>query len=149
MKGLNRVTLLGHLGKDPEIRYVDENVPVASFSLATSETYVAKSGERITQTEWHNVVAWRGLAEIVEKYVHKGDPLYVEGRIRTRSYQDRENPQLTRYITEIVVSDLRLLPRATGDQSAREAKVEASPVQPAASVPTAVDPFAESDDLPF
>lgn len=149
MKGLNRVTLLGYVGKDPEIRYVDENVPVASFSLATSESYMSKSGERIVQTEWHNIVAWRGLAEITEKYIHKGDPLYVEGRIRNRSYQDRENPQLTRYITEIVADDFRLLPRGNGDAAARENKGETTQNTASASVPTANEPFAESDDLPF
>ena len=84
MSGVNKVNLVGHLGKDPEIRHLDNNVSVASFPLATSETY-NKDGRRIEQTEWHNIVMWRGLADIAAKYLHKGKLVYIEGKIRTRT----------------------------------------------------------------
>lgn len=167
MKGLNKVTLMGNVGKDPEIRYVEENVPVCSLSLATSESYTSKAGERITQTEWHNVVFWRGLAEIVEKYVKKGDPLYVEGRIRTRSYPDKEYPTITRYATDIVASDVRLLGQRDPNGSAPASKpaprvasdpivnvvsgtaVPPTPIQNLTPEAQAADAFDDDDDLPF
>jgi len=108
MSGINKVILVGHLGKDPEIRHLDNNVTVASFPLATSETY-NKDGKRIEQTEWHNIVMWRGLAEIAEKFLHKGKLVYIEGKIRTRSYEDREN--IKRYTTEIVADNFTMLGR--------------------------------------
>jgi len=106
MYGLNKATLIGNVGRDPEIRHFESGKVVATFSLATSESYT-KDGERITVTEWHNIVVWRGLAEIVEKYVKKGTPLYVEGRIRTRSWDDKDGNK--RYTTEIEVRNLILL----------------------------------------
>ncbi|HNX79198.1 MAG TPA: single-stranded DNA-binding protein, partial [Prolixibacteraceae bacterium] len=86
---INKVILVGNAGRDPEIRHLDSGVAVATFTLATSETYVAKNGDRVTSTEWHNIVLWRGLAEVAEKYVKKGKQLYIEGRIRSRSYEDK------------------------------------------------------------
>lgn len=108
MSGINKVILVGHLGKDPEVRHLDNNVTVASFPLATSETY-NKDGKRIEQTEWHNIVMWRGLAEIAEKFLHKGKLVYIEGKIRTRSYEDKEN--VKRYTTEIVADNFTMLGR--------------------------------------
>lgn len=108
MSGINKVILVGHLGKDPEIRHLDNNVTVASFPLATSESY-NKDGKRIEQTEWHNIVMWRGLAEIAEKFLHKGKLVYIEGKIRTRSYEDRE--KVKRYTTEIVADNFTMLGR--------------------------------------
>jgi single-strand DNA-binding protein len=108
MSGINKVILVGHLGKDPEIRHLDNNVTVASFPLATSETF-NKDGKRVEQTEWHNIVMWRGLAELAEKFLHKGKLVYIEGKIRTRSYEDREN--VKRYITEIVADNFTMLGR--------------------------------------
>lgn len=108
MSGINKVILVGHLGKDPEVRHLDNNVTVASFPLATSETY-NKDGKRIEQTEWHNIVMWRGLADIAEKFLHKGKLVYIEGKIRTRSYEDREN--VKRYTTEIVADNFTMLGR--------------------------------------
>ena len=104
---INKVMLIGNVGKDPEVRYLDNGVVVAKFPLATSETYTNKNGERITNTEWHNVVLWRKLAEVAEKYVKKGHPLYIEGKIRSRSYDDKEGNK--RYITEVVCSELLML----------------------------------------
>ena len=86
---LNKVTLIGRIGKDPETRYLDENTPVSKTTLAASETY-AKNGEKHEETEWFNLVFWRGLAKVVDQYVKKGDLIYVEGKIKTRSYEDKE-----------------------------------------------------------
>ncbi len=112
---VNKVILVGNVGKDPEVRYVDTNVPVARFPFATSETYRNRDGERITTTEWHNVVLWRGLAEVAEKYVKKGSQLFIEGKIRTRSYDDRDGNK--RYITEIIADNMQMLGRRSDSQS--------------------------------
>lgn len=104
---INKVILVGNAGRDPEIRHLDSGVAVATFTLATSETYTAKNGERVTTTEWHNIVLWRGLAEVAEKYVKKGKQLYIEGRIRTRSYEDKEGQK--KYMTEIYGDVMKLL----------------------------------------
>ena len=102
-----KVILLGFVGKDPEVRYLDENTPVANFTLATSESYKNREGQRIEQTEWHQIVIWRGLAKVVESYVKKGSQLYLEGKIRTRSYDDKDGNK--RYITEIVCDTMKML----------------------------------------
>jgi single-strand DNA-binding protein len=106
---VNKVILVGNVGKDPETRYLEGGTAVCSFPLATSETYRNRDGERITTTEWHNVVLWRGLAEVAEKYVKKGSQLYIEGRIRTRSWDDRDGNK--RYTTEIVGDNMQMLGR--------------------------------------
>lgn len=108
MSGVNKVILVGHLGKDPEIRYLDGNVSVASFPLATSETY-NKDGRRVEQTEWHNIVLWRGLADVAAKYLSKGRLVYIEGKLRTRTYEDKEG--VRRYTTEIIAESFNLLGR--------------------------------------
>jgi len=106
---VNKVILVGNVGKDPEVHYVDTNVPVARFPFATSETYRSRDGEKVTTTEWHNIVMWRGLAEIADKFIKKGSQLYIEGKIRSRSYDDREGNK--RYITEVVADNMQLLGR--------------------------------------
>ncbi len=106
MSGVNKVILVGHVGKDPEVRYLEGGVAVARLPLATSETYKNKEGQKTEQTEWHNIVLWRGLAEITEKYVRKGKLLYIEGKIRTRSYGDENNKK---YITEIIADSMTML----------------------------------------
>jgi single-strand DNA-binding protein len=111
---VNKVILVGNVGKDPEVRYLEGNVAVAKFPLATSETYRNKEGERVTQTEWHNVVLWRGLAKVAEDYVKKGQALYIEGKIRSRKYDDKEGN--TRYITEIVADNMQMLGRKAGSE---------------------------------
>lgn len=114
MHGVNKVTLIGNVGKDPETRYLESGVPVSTFSLATSESFKNKNGERVTSTEWHNIVLWRGLAELAEKYVHKGDPLFIEGKIRTRTWEDKEGRR--RYTTEIIANNMIMLsPRDKND----------------------------------
>lgn len=104
---VNKVILVGNVGKDPEIRHLDSGVAVANFPLATSESYIAKNGDKVETTEWHNIVAWRGLADVAEKYVTKGRQLYIEGKIRTRSWDDKDGNK--RYTTEIVADVLQLL----------------------------------------
>ena len=110
---INKVILVGNVGKDPETRYLDESTAMAKFPLATSESYKNKDGEKITTTEWHNIVLWRGLAVVAEKYVRKGTQLYIEGRIKTRSYDDSDGNK--KYITEIVGDQMQLLGRRPDD----------------------------------
>ncbi len=107
MSGVNKVILVGRVGKDPEVRHLEGGVAVANFSLATSESYKDKSGQRVEQTEWHNIVVWRGLAEAAEKYLKKGTTIYMEGKLRTRSWDDKEGHK--RYITEIVGDTFTIL----------------------------------------
>lgn len=109
MAGINKVILVGNLGKDPEVRTVQSGVQVARFSVATSESYTNKEGQKIDSTEWHNIVLWRGLAGIAEKYLKKGHKVYIEGKIRYRQYDDKDGNK--KYITEIEGSDLQLLER--------------------------------------
>lgn len=115
---VNKVILVGNVGKDPEVRYLDTGIAVASFPLATTDrAYTLSNGTQVPErTEWHNLVLWRGLAETAEKYVHKGDKLYVEGKIRTRSYDDQNGAK--RYVTEIFVDNMEMLtPKGTGSGS--------------------------------
>lgn len=104
---VNKVILVGNLGKDPELRYTPSGAAVATFSLATTERYKDRDGNRQEKTEWHNVVAWRQLAEICGKFLHKGKQVYIEGKIQTRSYDDRDGNK--RYITEIVADQMQML----------------------------------------
>jgi single-strand DNA-binding protein len=107
MRGVNRVMLIGNLGKDPEVQYLEKNISVAKFPLATTETHKDKNGRLISQTEWHIIVLWRGLAELAQKYLHKGSLIYIEGRLRTRSWEDREGNK--KFATEIVADNLIML----------------------------------------
>ena len=137
---VNKVILIGNVGKDPDVRYLDSGVAVATFSLATTERgYTLQNGTQVPdRTEWHNIVLWRGLAQTAEKYVHKGDKLYIEGKIRSRSYDDQNG--VKRSIVEIFADNMEMLtPRGT-----------AQPQQPMASQP-GQQPVVEnpSDDLPF
>ncbi|MCX7986020.1 MAG: single-stranded DNA-binding protein [Bacteroidales bacterium] len=146
---VNKVILIGNVGKDPDVRHLDKGTPVCTLPVATSETYVNKSGERVTTTEWHNVVLWRSLADFAQKYVKKGAQVYVEGRIRTRSYDAKEGNK--RYVTEIIANTFQLLGRRS-DEASAETSVVADTVQelkepiPADDFPP---PANESDDLPF
>ncbi|UXX80277.1 single-stranded DNA-binding protein [Reichenbachiella carrageenanivorans] len=149
MAGVNKVILVGNLGKDPEVRHLDNGRAVANFPIATSETYKNKQGEKVTNTEWHNIVLWSPLAEIAEKYLNKGGQVYIEGKLTSRSYDDKEG--VTRYITEVVGREMTLLgsrPEGAGSSAAS---------QPAASANTTttstesapVEESNEIDDLPF
>lgn len=115
MRGVNRVILIGNLGKDPEIQYLDGNIGVTKFPIATTETYKDRSGKLVSQTEWHTLVLWRGLAELAQKYLHKGSLIYVEGRLRTRSWEDKDGNK--KFATEIIGDNLIMLEKrenATG-----------------------------------
>jgi len=114
---VNKVILVGNVGKDPETRYLDESTAITKFPMATSETYKNRQGERVSTTEWHNVVLWRGLAQVAEKYVKKGTQIYIEGRIKTRSYDDAEGNK--KYITEIVGDQMQLLGRKPDEDGAQ------------------------------
>ncbi len=107
MRGVNRVVLIGNLGKDPDIQYLEGNIPVTKFPLATTETYKDKNGKLISQTEWHNIVLWRGLAELSQKYLHKSSLVYIEGRLKTRYWEDRDHNK--KVATEIIADNLIML----------------------------------------
>lgn len=144
MAGVNKVILVGNLGKDPEVRHLEGNVSVANFTLATNEYYRDKQGTRIERTEWHNIAAWRGLAEMAEKFLKKGQQVYVEGKIRTRQYQDKDNQ--TRYITEIIADEITMLGSRpqTGDGHANS-----SGAVVATEAPQTFRQEPELDQLPF
>lgn len=110
MSGVNKVILVGHLGKDPEARSLEGGVSVVSFPLATSESF-NKDGRKVEQTEWHNIVMWRGLADVAAKYLQKGKLVYIEGKLRTRSFEDKEG--IKKYTTEVVAENFTLLGRKT------------------------------------
>ena len=143
---VNKAILIGNVGADPEIRYLEggnageEGVAVANLNIATSESYKNKSGERVTQTEWHRIVFWRGLAKVVENYVKKGMQLYIEGRIRTRTWEDKGG--IKRYTTEIWADNMQMLDKK-GEKPAE--MQEESPATSSAKISS-----TESvDDLPF
>lgn len=149
MAGVNKVILLGNLGKDPEVRHLENGRAVANFSIATSEVYKNKQGDKVTNTEWHNVVLWTPLAEIAEKYLKKGNQVYIEGKMTTRSYDDKDG--ITRYIAEVVGRDLTLLSNQRPEGQSAPVSAESNAV-PQASTPTsapAVEASTEADDLPF
>lgn len=171
---LNKVMLIGNVGRDPEVRYLEGNVKVATFTLATSERFKDRSGELRENTEWHNIVAWRANADVAERFIHKGTQIYVEGRLRTRSYQDQSG--VKKYTTEIQADTIQLLgrrpdadgaPQQGGYQpqggypsqggyqqrpaqpqgySAPQPQSYAAPQQPAYTAPVEDAP---GDDLPF
>ena len=144
---VNKVILIGNLGKDSEVRHLENGAAVANFSIATSENYKdRKTGEKVSQTEWHNIVAWRGLAEIAEKYLKKGAKVYIEGKLKTRTWQDKEGNN--RYSTEVITDSLTML-GSTG-----ESMGSSSPEKPVEneSKPSPDQEFSspdENDDLPF
>lgn len=156
MAGINKVILVGNLGKDPEVRHLESGATVANFPIATSEVYTDKNGQRVTQTEWHNVVLWRRNAEVAEKYLSKGRQVYIEGKLRTRNWTDRDGN--TRYTTEVVGDLLQLLgSRQDGGAPGQEAGAQAtqpaaavsqSPAQPQVAEPK-LAPGTPEDDLPF
>ena len=113
MRGVNRVMLIGNLGKDPDIQFLEGNIGVAKFPLATTETYKDRSGKTVSQTEWHTVVLWRGLAELAQKYLHKGSLIYIEGRLHTRTWEDREGNK--KFATEVIGDNLIMLEKRNGE----------------------------------
>ncbi|MBO5863596.1 MAG: single-stranded DNA-binding protein [Paludibacteraceae bacterium] len=163
---VNKVILVGRVGKDPEVRYVEKDVPVANFILATTDrAYTAQNGTQVPErTEWHNIVVWRGLAKVVENYVRKGTSLYIEGKLRTRSWEDQSGAR--RYITEVYADNLELLgarpeggvPPLQPNNGQNMAAGQPQQPQPQSAVPSGAQIYgAESkgndaekdDDLPF
>lgn len=150
---VNKVILVGNLGTDPEVRVLASGAKVARLNIATSETYTNKEGQRITNTEWHRVNVWRGLADVAEKYLTKGSSVYVEGRIRTRSYEDQNG--VTKYATEIEADNMTMLGSARsedqsggGYQQSQPARPSQPAAQPSQQVQTSA-PADDDDDLPF
>ena len=153
---VNKVILIGNLGKDPEVRHLESGVGVANFSIATSETYKDRnSGERVSQTEWHNVVLWRGLADIAEKYLKKGDKIYVEGKLRTRSWQDQQGNN--RYTTEVIADNMTMLGKVS-EKTTNDSMVSSTNQNKEATISANnseklseefSSPEDENDDLPF
>jgi len=137
MAGINKVILIGNLGKDPEVRALEGGAKVASFSLATTESYKNKEGQKVDSTEWHNIVVWRGLAEVAEKYLKKGSQIYLEGKIRTRTWDDKDGNK--RYTTEIIADTFTMFGAKRDDAQPLSSTQETAP--PAAPGP--------DDDLPF
>lgn len=127
MKGLNKVTLIGNLGKDVEFNTLSDGISVAKFSLATSESYRDKQGQIKTETEWHSIVLWQKLAELAHKYLKKGSSIYLEGKIKTRNYEDKTG--VKRYVTEIIGDQLLMLDRTENTDTAK-ADIDATPKNP-------------------
>jgi single-strand DNA-binding protein len=139
MKSINKVTLIGHAGRNPEVRYTQGGAPVANFSIATNEVWTANTGERQERTEWHKIVAWGKLAEFCQEYIHKGSYLYIEGKLQTRSYDDRDG--VKRYVTEIRAMEIGLLDRKPGlEQASGEPPIDSLPPE---------TPIAGEEDVPF
>lgn len=118
---VNKVILIGNVGKDPIVRNINDNTPVASFTLATNEVYKDSQGNLQKNTEWHNIVAWRNLAQLAEKYIRKGSQIYVEGRLKSRTYTDKDNQQRT--IVEILADKIQLLGKKEGDDNTTNTQV--------------------------
>jgi single-strand DNA-binding protein len=155
MASVNKVILIGNLGKDPEVRHLEGGVAVARFPIATSETFKDKNGERQERTEWHNIVLWRGLAEVAEKYLRKGQSVFIEGKIRTSNYQDKDGNQ--RYSTEIVADNMTMLGGrsdnggGSGNYQGSASSQATSQSSGAAATTGSASAFQndEPDDLPF
>ena len=140
MRGVNKVILIGNLGKDPEIRYTPSGAAVANFTIATSEEWKDKdSGQKQERTEWHRIVAWRRLGEICGEYLRKGSQVYIEGKLQTRSWEDRDGNK--RYTTEIIAQNMQMLGSANRGGRTTDQDDPGFPVEEPISVP--------EDDIPF
>jgi single-strand DNA-binding protein len=146
MSGVNKVILVGHLGQDPEIRYMADGTAVANFNIATSESWKDKqTGEKRERTEWHRIVAWRGLGELCGKYLSKGRQVYIEGKLQTRSW---EKDGVTRYTTEIVATDVQFI-GARDDAGNRSRPAGGGNYVPDKGYPEPPLPDRQEDDIPF
>lgn len=141
-RSLNKVMLIGNVGKDPEVNFTPSGIPVATFRLATSETWKDKDGNQQEHTDWHTIVAWRGLAEVIQKLVHKGSKIYIEGKIQTRTFDDKEGNK--RYVTEIVAENMLLL-----DSKNREGNHGTELDEHVSSLKSDSSYSNTNDDIPF
>lgn len=144
---VNKVILIGNLGKDPEVRHLENGATVANFPIATSESYTDKTtGQKVENTDWHDIVVWRGLADVVDKYVRKGQKVYIEGKLKKRSWQDKDGN--TRYTTEVIADELTILTRPEKTESANHNQYDN---QGTPDQPSKVDDIIKNDknDLPF
>jgi len=141
------VMLIGNLGRDPDVQYLEGNIAVAKFPLATTETFKDRAGKLISQTEWHTVVLWRGLAELAQKYLHKGSLVYIEGRLRTRSWEDKEGNK--KFATEVVGDNLIMLDKRSDGHSTHSSTHTESTEGFNADVPPVGDAGSPAQDLPF
>jgi single-strand DNA-binding protein len=141
MAGVNKVILIGNLGRDPEVRHLEGGASVANFPIATTESYKDKTGTRVDQTEWHNIVMWRGLADVAEKYLKKGMTVYVEGKLRTRSY-DKDGQK--HYRTEVMADNMTILSRKDDNRTSNDggSSQSGADISPGSGTSAA-------DDLPF
>jgi len=149
MRGVNRVVLIGNLGRDPDLQYLEGNIAVAKFPLATTETFKDKNGNLVSQTEWHTVVLWRGLAELAQKYLHKGSLVFIEGRLRTRNWEDKDKNK--RFSTEIVGDNLVMLDKRkdNNDNIPPTEHQDTTPVSTDVNFDASHGAPASKDDLPF
>ena len=147
MSSLNKIMLIGNLGKDPEIRYTPEGTPVANFSIATSENWTDKSGSRQEHTEWHTIVAWNRLADLAKKYLSKGRQVYIEGRIRTREWNDRDGNK--RRTTEVVATQMVLLGSRSQSMEAGIQPMDMATRSDTGPEDSFVDSGITDDDIPF
>ncbi|MDY6971281.1 MAG: single-stranded DNA-binding protein [Thermodesulfobacteriota bacterium] len=138
MAGVNKVILIGRLGRDPEVRYTPSGVAVANFTIATSEQWTNRDGEKEERTEWHKIVAWKRLGEICGEYLHKGSQVYVEGKLQTKAWEDRDGNK--RYTTEVIANVMQML-GAAGKEGRARSTDERFPVEEPITVP--------EDDIPF
>lgn len=138
--------LIGNLGRDPDVQFLEGNIAVAKFPLATTETFKDRAGKLVSQTEWHTVVLWRGLAELAQKYLHKGSLVYIEGRLRTRSWEDKEGHK--KFATEVVGDNLIMLDKRTDGSAPGSAGPHSGTGDPAEGFPNADLPPI-GPDLPF
>ncbi len=144
---VNKVILIGNLGRDPEVRRLENGAMVANFPIATSESYTDRNGQRVENTDWHDIVMWRGLAEVAEKYLRKGHKVYIEGKLRKRSWQDKDNQ--TRYTTEVVADEMTMLSRPEGLENRESQPPYSSEGTPRKMPDMEIYPDQDEDDLPF
>jgi len=143
MSGVNKVIIVGRLGSDPEIRYTQQGVAVTNFNLATSENWVDKGGQKQERTEWHRIVVWGKMAETCSQYLAKGRQVYVEGRLQTRQWEDKEGGK--RYTTEIIANTVQFLDRGTGSERSTNLPASEAPMLPESTPPD----VSMDADIPF
>lgn len=147
MRGVNRVMLIGNLGRDPDLQHLEGNIAVAKFPLATTETFKDKNGNLVSQTEWHTVVLWRGLAELAQKYLHKGSLVFIEGRLRTRNWEDKDKNR--RFSTEIVGDNLVMLDKRKENSTGEDTSTMSTDTNFSSPDISYDAGNIEKDDLPF